>query len=66
MPVVRLTLIVLALRWARPARDESGASLVEYALLLLLIVVVAVVALTVIGDTTANSLNNSTNLIFNP
>ena len=42
--------------WNR--RDEVGASLVEYALLLALIAVVALVALHFLGGTVANTLNN--------
>ena len=39
-------------------RDETGASLVEYALLLALIAVVAIGALTFLGHTVSNTLNN--------
>ena len=42
--------------WKR--RDEVGASLVEYALLLALIAVVALVALHFLGGSVANTLNN--------
>jgi pilus assembly protein Flp/PilA len=42
--------------WNR--RDEVGASLVEYALLLALIAVVALVALHFLGGSVANTLNN--------
>jgi Flp pilus assembly pilin Flp len=42
--------------WNR--RDEIGASLVEYALLLALIAVVALVALHFLGGSVANTLNN--------
>lgn len=61
-----LTLIMVALRWFLPARDEDGVSIVEYALLLLLIFVVALVAIVFIGHTNANSLNNSGNSLFQP
>ena len=43
-------------RWNR--RDEVGASLVEYALLLALVAVVAIVALQFLGGTVANTLNS--------
>jgi len=43
-------------RWNR--RDEVGASLVEYALLLALVAVVAIVALQFLGGTDANTLNS--------
>jgi Flp pilus assembly pilin Flp len=39
-------------------RDEVGASLVEYALLLALVAVVAIVALKFLGGTVANTLNS--------
>ena len=42
--------------WNR--RDEIGASLVEYALLLALIAVIALVALHFLGGSVANTLNN--------
>lgn len=42
--------------WNR--RDEIGASLVEYALLLALIAVVALVALHFLGGSVSNTLNN--------
>jgi Flp pilus assembly pilin Flp len=45
-------------------RDEYGASLVEYALLLGLIVVVALVGLMFVGHATANSLNSTGNTLF--
>jgi len=49
--------------WDR--RDEVGASLVEYALLLALIAVVALVALHFLGGSVANTLNNVGNSINN-
>ena len=50
--------------WNR--RDEVGASLVEYALLLALIAVVALVALHFLGGSVANTLNNVGSSINNP
>jgi pilus assembly protein Flp/PilA len=50
--------------WDR--RNEGGASLVEYALLLALIAVVALVALHFLGGSVANTLNNVGNSISNP
>jgi pilus assembly protein Flp/PilA len=47
--------------WTRDhvsGKDDTGASLVEYALLLALIAVVAIGALTFLGGTVSNSLNN--------
>jgi len=41
-----------------PAKDDDGASLVEYALLLALISVVAIGALTFLGGAVSNTLNN--------
>jgi pilus assembly protein Flp/PilA len=55
--------------WVRghaPGKDNTGASLVEYALLLALIAVVAIGALIFLGDTVANTLNNVANNIANP
>ena len=40
-------------------KDERGASLVEYALLLALIVVVCIGAITLIGNTTNNTLSKT-------
>jgi pilus assembly protein Flp/PilA len=50
--------------WNR--RDEVGASLVEYALLLALIAVVALVALHFLGGSVANTLNNVGSSVNNP
>ena len=47
--------------WVRdrvPGKDDTGASLVEYALLLALIAVVAIGALTFLGGAVSNTLNN--------
>jgi Flp pilus assembly pilin Flp len=43
--------------------DETGASLVEYALLLALIAVVAIGALVFLGHSVSNQLNNVANTI---
>ena len=45
---------------ARFGRDERGASLVEYALLVALIAVVCVVALRFLGNTTNDTLDDVT------
>jgi pilus assembly protein Flp/PilA len=50
----------------RFARDEAGASLVEYALLLALIAVVAIGALIFLGKGVNNTLNNVANNLSNP
>ena len=50
--------------WNR--RDEVGASLVEYALLLALIAVVALVALHFLGGSVANTLNSVGSSIAKP
>ena len=44
-----------------PGKDDGGASLVEYALLLALIAVVAIGALTFLGGAVSNTLNNVAN-----
>ena len=52
--------------WVRghlPVKDDTGASLVEYALLLALIAVVAIGALVFLGGTVNNTLNNVANHI---
>ena len=49
-----------------PSKDDTGASLVEYALLLALIAVVAIAALTVLGGTVSTTLNNVAYNIANP
>jgi pilus assembly protein Flp/PilA len=46
-------------------RDEMGASLVEYALLLALIAVVAIVALNFLGGSVSNTLNSVGNSVAN-
>ena len=59
-----MNIVTLVLRAIDPIRatwnrrDEVGASLVEYALLLALIAVVALVALHFLGGSVANTLNN--------
>jgi pilus assembly protein Flp/PilA len=50
--------------WNR--RDQFGASLVEYALLLALIAVVALVALHFLGSSVNNTLNNVANSVNSP
>ena len=47
-------------------RDQIGASLVEYALLLALIAVVALVALHFLGSSVNNTLNNVANSVNAP
>jgi len=52
--------------WARDrvsSKDDTGASLVEYALLLALIAVVAIGALAFLGHAVSNTLNNVANSI---
>lgn len=49
--------------WGR--RDEMGASLVEYALLLALIAVVAITALIFLGSSASTQLNNVANHVNN-
>jgi pilus assembly protein Flp/PilA len=44
-------------------KDEAGASLVEYALLLALVAVVAVAALQFLGNSVSNTLHNVANTI---
>jgi len=51
---------------ARWGRDEAGASLVEYALLLALVAVVAIVALQFLGGSVANTLNSTGSSLNNP
>jgi len=50
----------------RLSMDESGASLVEYALLLALIAVVAIGALIFLGHGVNNTLQNVANNLANP
>jgi pilus assembly protein Flp/PilA len=47
-------------------KDDTGASLVEYALLLALIAVVAIGALTFLGQSVSHTLNNVAYNIANP
>lgn len=54
--------------WVRghlPGKDDTGASLVEYALLLALIAVVAIGALIFLGQTVSNTLSNVAQNIAN-
>jgi len=62
--LVMRTVAPLRSMWAR--RDESGASLVEYALLLALIAVIAIVALQFLGHSVSNTLNSVGGSINNP
>jgi len=48
----------------RLVRDERGASLVEYALIIALIAVVCVLAVTFFGGRTNNSFSTSTTSLF--
>ena len=43
---------------ARAARDEAGATMVEYMLLIALVAMATVVGITVLGRTSANRMNN--------
>ena len=45
-------------------RDDRGASLVEYALLLALIAMVCFVAITFLGSSTSTSFSRSTSAMF--
>lgn len=47
----------------KPGRDQRGASLVEYAMLLALIAVVAVVGVSFFGSSTGGGLNKSSSCI---
>jgi pilus assembly protein Flp/PilA len=47
-------------------RDEQGASLVEYALLVALIAIVAILALSFLGTSVSNTLNSVGSSINNP
>lgn len=51
----------IAAVFQRFRRDATGASLIEYALILALITIVAIGALIVIGNVTNNSINNAGN-----
>lgn len=58
--LVQLSVLAnLVTSWLGRRRDERGASLVEYALLLALVVVVAIGALVLVGGGTTNLINNS-------
>ena len=67
MNIVSLVMSVIdPIRRTWNRRDEVGASLVEYALLLALIAVIALVALTFLGHSVSNTLNNVGSSISNP
>ena len=60
---------VMIVGWAKDrvsGKDDTGASLVEYALLLALIAVVAIGALAFLGHAVSNTLNNIAQNINNP
>jgi len=67
-----VNLVTLVMRVIDPVRnawnrrDELGASLVEYALLLALIAVVAIVALHFLGGSVSNTLNSVGSSLNNP
>ncbi len=50
----------------RMRRDERGASLIEYGLLVALIAIVCVVAITFVGSATANSFSSAGSLVTSP
>jgi Flp pilus assembly pilin Flp len=59
---------VMLASWARSrflSHDETGASLVEYALLLALIAVVAIGALAALGHSVSGTVNHVSNVIGN-
>jgi pilus assembly protein Flp/PilA len=67
MNIVMLVMRVIdPIRRTWDRRDEVGASLVEYALLLALIAVVALVALHFLGGSVSNTLNNVGSSISKP
>jgi pilus assembly protein Flp/PilA len=61
-----LSFVMQLFQAPRMRRDESGASLVEYALLLALIAIVAIVALSFLGGSVSNTLNTVGGSINNP
>ena len=62
-----MALALLQIRcWFQRAREDRGASLVEYALLLALIGVVCLVAVNTIGDPTSRGLNDAASSGFVP
>jgi len=67
-----VNLVSLVMRMVDPirhlwsTRDEAGASLVEYGLLLALIAVVALVSLHFVGGSVSNTLNSVGTSINNP
>ena len=67
-----MNIVTLVLQVTEPIRgwvhrrDEQGASLVEYALLLALIAVVSIVALHFLGSSVNNTLNNVGASVNNP
>jgi pilus assembly protein Flp/PilA len=63
---LRQAMIVGWVRSQTSDKDDTGASLVEYALLLALIAVVAIGALTFLGTSVTHTLNNVANAINNP
>ena len=52
-----LTFVLWSLLRGRPASDERGASLVEYALLVALIAVVCIIAVTFLGQSASSKFN---------
>ena len=50
---------------AKLGRDERGASLVEYALLVALIAVVCILAITFLGNTASNKFSNVGSAVSN-
>jgi pilus assembly protein Flp/PilA len=67
-----VSIVMLVVRAADPLRslwnrrDERGASLVEYALLLALMVVLAIVALVFLGGSVSNTLNSVGSSVATP
>ena len=61
--MIEMCLAYLRARVRTTVRNEVGASLVEYALLLALIAAVCVTAVTVVGQKTQSNLSSSASLL---
>lgn len=51
--------------WINQVEDDTGASMVEYALLIVLIAIVAIVALSLVGDNVAELFNRTASELGN-
>ena len=53
-----LALYTQVAEWLRAVKDDKGASMVEYALLVVLIAIIAIVAVSIAGENVSEAFSN--------